>query len=327
MTDAIARAQAFLLARQDPDGGWRDYLLAPGRSEAWTTAVVACALQSVAGQHRLRATALERAAAFHLATRRPGGWGYNRHTACDADSSAWTLRCLAGQGMVAADAAALFLRYRSATGHVRTFDSVERFGHWAAPHDEVAPLVGLALLAHGDHAAAAALRPVLIAAWEANGWQPYWWQGDAYVRTQNLEFLAASGGIPPHIAQTESAHLHAAPPPTTAFDLAQQLSSALLLDATERAHVLAAALLQSQMEDGGWPPSLVLLVPQQWQQGNEVFDDDRRMMSTAVVLTALNRMAAGGKKMGSGARVAACGDAPPANDTCANRAITPRGDS
>ena len=184
---------------------------------------------------------------------------------------------------------------------VRTFESVERFGHWAAPHDEVAPLFGLALLAHGDHAAAAALRPVLIAVWEAPGWQPYWWQGDTYVRTQNLEFLTASGGIPPHIAKLESAHLHTAPPPTTAFDLAQQLSSAMLLDAPERAHVLVTSLLQSQMEDGGWPPSLVLLVPQQWQQGqlgSEVFEDDRRMMSTAVVLIALNRVAAGGTKNG-----------------------------
>ncbi len=82
-----SRQSSSWFQQQHPDGCWRDYQLEPGASEAWTTAVV---LWSLAGAQPCSvALPSVRAAmdALH-ALQKPAGWGYNRHTAADADSTA-----------------------------------------------------------------------------------------------------------------------------------------------------------------------------------------------------------------------------------------------
>src|SRR6185295_7899107 len=90
---AVARAEAFLVAAQEPDGLWRDYSLLPGPGEAWITGVVGSALVAapVNAAHRAR---LDSACRALDEVRIGGGWGYNRYTSADADSTAWCLRFL-----------------------------------------------------------------------------------------------------------------------------------------------------------------------------------------------------------------------------------------
>src|SRR5688572_790490 len=142
---ALALAENFLTKRQDGDGHWRDYELAPGRSEAWITACVGYALCQRVHAGRSQRIALDRATEVLLTSRRPEGWGYNLQTACDADSTSWVIRFLAREGLNEVSASALLGRYVTPTGTVRTFASADRFGSWAMEHDEVAPLAGLAL--------------------------------------------------------------------------------------------------------------------------------------------------------------------------------------
>lgn len=289
---AIATAGRFLTERQDPDGYWRDYNLEPGRSEAWITGCVGYALCLHDHVPQPWRVAIDRAAAALLASRRPSGWGYNRRTACDADSTSWAVRFL-----VRADAfddlrgASLLGPYVTSTGAVRTFDTPERFGSWAMQHDEVTPVAGLALLATGEHQLAGQLRASVLKSWVAGyGWSPFWWNTGAYVSAQSLEFLAASGGIPEELAVDERARLLQAGAPGSAFEAAQQLVAAVHLGLAREVLHAGNHLLGLQADDGGWPPSPALLVPSQRNPSqSHVGVDDRRLLSTALAVVALTR--------------------------------------
>ncbi len=288
---AITAAMSFLTLHQDEDGHWRDYQLAPGRSEAWTTGCVGCALLAASAFARVRSPSIHRAAKALLATRRPEGWGYNSKTACDANSTSWVICFLAQLGMLhGISTATLLSLYSTPTGRIRTFASLDRFGSWAMEHDEVAPLAGLALLAAGEQGHASRIRSAVLDGWGERGWTSFWWRGDAYPRAQSLWFLAVGGGIPEAIAMRERKHLSEVPKPTSAFEAAQQLSAAVHLGATGNTWLLGNTMLNSQSTDGGWPSSLVLLTPNQREPHHfDVQCDDRRLLTTAVSLVALTR--------------------------------------
>jgi hypothetical protein len=183
--------------------------------------------------------------------------------------------------------------YVTPTGRVRTFASVDRFGSWAMEHDEVAPLAGLALLAAREPGQVAGIRSAVLDVWMERGWQPFWWQGRAYVCAQSLEFLDLSGGIPDYVSENERRSLSKLPIPTTAFDAAHRLATAYRLKAARDALHMTNILIDLQQSDGGWPPSSVLLVPDQRDPANSTLQrDDRRLLTTAVSVVALTRWAA-----------------------------------
>jgi hypothetical protein len=90
--EAIARGATQLLAQQDDDSFWREFALAPGASESWATAWVGWCLAGTAistgAPHAAVRNALARARSALATARRAGGWGYNRSTGPDADSTA-----------------------------------------------------------------------------------------------------------------------------------------------------------------------------------------------------------------------------------------------
>src|SRR4051812_27115425 len=96
--DTLRHAAAFLCAHQDEDGAWRDFVMPPGRSDAWVTAYIGRAL------HRIDAVdlapKLERAAAWLLGhVEHDGGWSYRAgHVPSDADSTAHVLAFLSASG-------------------------------------------------------------------------------------------------------------------------------------------------------------------------------------------------------------------------------------
>lgn len=275
----LERAASFLASRQDADGYWRDYRLEPGQSEAWTTACVGFALFQVAGS----CIEVDKAARILLSTIRTCGWGYNSRTPCDADTTSWVLRFLSAIDAIdGLDSASLLSTYVTHSGRVHTFPSSDFFGSWGQEHDEVAALVGIALLSAGVFGLAERVRHGVLS---RARWKPFWWRCYSYVCAQSLEFLSLGGGIPDEVMKRESATMAClSPSPSSAFDLAQRLSATTYLSG----NLPWGALLEAQEKDGGWPLSYELLVYDQRDEFSGVPKaDDRRLMSTAMSMLAL----------------------------------------
>ncbi|WP_159840279.1 prenyltransferase/squalene oxidase repeat-containing protein [Nocardia sp. CY41] len=299
VTEMVAAACEFLVSHQDADGHWRDYELPPGRSESWITGCVGVALnvaEDILAPDPRRTMALDRAVAALRDSQRPGGWGYNRTVSCDADTTSWVVRLVATRDPESSMAAALFGSYLTPSGGVRTFPSPV-FGSWAAEHDEVAPMAGLALLALGDERTVELIRAHIVSRHRDHGrWYSFWWHSDAYVAAHNLTFLARSGGIPAVIVEAERERLSEGVGPAdgsfaagveSSFDTAQRLITAVRVGASGYVSLLCRALLAVQLPDGGWPASMGLLVPGQRTPTSEIFADDRRLLSTAMAVQAL----------------------------------------
>jgi hypothetical protein len=287
---ALASAQTFLLARQDRDGLWCDYDLEPGPSEAWTTACVGHALlrgpDAVEPDH----AAIRAAAAAVLSLRGPSGWGYNRLTAADADSTAWTIRFLAASGRVTPIPVDDLTRpFLAPSGRARTFQPPERFGSWADEHDEVTAMVGLAYVAAGNAAdSIARLRQAIIGAHDrASCWRTFWWTTPAYASAVNLEFLGVTGGVPGSIAESERSRLRSHDAHSM-LELALCLAAASHLRAPDHAERFLEGLLAQRLDDGSWPSSRVLRVPAQRDARiHTLHADERRLFGTAQAVAAI----------------------------------------
>ncbi len=262
-------AVAFLVDRQDADGLWRDYVLPPGASDAWTTSYVGLVLSRCAAA----APAVERARLAVAALRRPDGWGYNAATASDADTTSFALRFVGGP-------AALLERFLDGDCGAHTFAG-DQFGSWSWAHADVTATVGLAL---ADPRRA---RPAVLAARMPGGvWQSFWWTTPAYATARSLELLAATGGLPVEVASDAHAWLNALCAPATGFEAALRLEIADRLDEQPDAH--RARLLALQRADGGWDPSPALLTPAQ-ADGTPGLPhaDVNRLLTTATAAAAL----------------------------------------
>ena len=290
--DAVAAAERFLLERQSEDGVWRDYAaLEPGSSEAWVTAVVACTLTAPPSARHIAGAVTAAAQALHT-LRTPAGWGYNRHTAADADTTAWVWRFLSRiddyRGLPAIRDLVGFL---AADGAARTFAG-EHHGAWARPHADVTPVVGLALMSLDASADLLdRVRGAALSHRDARGlWRSYWWTTDAYAIARNLELLSARGAIPETIERRIREWLEAETIATSAFDVAQQLAAAVSIDSAQSER-FCDALIEMQACDGGWAASRTLLVPAQRDvkpdAAAHAYADEQRLMSTAMATAAL----------------------------------------
>lgn len=277
----LNRAAAFLLSKQDPDGFWRDYQLEVGSSDSWITAVVGNALFKTSG----KCLELEKAVAALAGVRRKQGWGYNGLTACDADTTSAVIRFFAV--MNALDdinvAEMLDVYINPFNYRVRTFDSTKRFGSWAWEHDEVTPVAGMALWAAKEFNLAICIRQAVLS---ASIWHKFWWRCASYATARNLEFLNETGGIPEEVRIRETNKLEKSDSFSSAFDLAQQISSKTLLKSDVSGTNL---LLEMQLSDGSWPPSAALLVPDQYSgvEGHAEADNERLITTASAMLSIL----------------------------------------
>lgn len=293
LTDSVRAAEGFLLAQQEPDGCWRDYQLEPGPSEAWTTAFVLWSLACVSPSS-IPLPPINEALDALLKLQKPTGWSYNRHTAADADSTAWACRILASlPSQQPLPLTQLLQPFIHADGSSQTFLSKERFGSWAAYHADVQPMIGNAILriyANTQDTELAAtirrLREFSILSAKPEGWTSFWWTTDAYAIACNLEFLQTSGGIPAPLQRSAANWLAEAPAPQSAFEAAQYLMIALLTGTEIENYI--SILTATQLHNGSWPSSAVLFVPSQFRNDpGPAYADTRRLMSTAAALTSL----------------------------------------
>lgn len=290
--DTVGAAERFLIACQSQDGLWRDYpALEPGWSEAWVTAVVGWSLTLSPAGARTGLPVSAAAESLH-ALAKSDGWGYNRNTASDADSTAWVWRLLARIDDYRGRSASHDLcHYLTPEGYALTFQGA-CYGAWADAHADVTPVLGLALLAvEANPELTDRVREAVLSQRNPDGlWHSYWWTTIAYAVARNLEFLAARGGIPDAIKHRIRDWLNEEAIGTSPFELAQELAAAVCID-KKSGNRRCEALLDMQESDGGWAASRTLLMPAQHtkQLGPValVYADERRLMSTAMAMSAL----------------------------------------
>ena len=283
-TDAIERGFDFLIARQDPDGAWRDFdLPRVGKADAWTTAYVGrCVRDAAHAIQRQAGQTVDAAAQFlHRNRKRCGGWGYNSFCPPDADSTAQALLLL--RGAHARDAAVL-ARFQCGNGGFCTYLWPQSDHPWGQPQPEVTATALRALLQwlepqhriiqHGVEW----LRRRLS---KASGADSYWWTTPTYTELELLRLRTAISDAP-SVASIQSS-------PSTPFEAALVLECATLLANNEQdVEAKSASLLAQQRPDGGWPSGRILRLPDFPDTKSPNFEDTRRLFTTASAISALS---------------------------------------
>lgn len=292
---AVIRAARFLLAERDQDDFWRDFGGANGASDEWVTAFVGHALiaSGLALPDGLVAQTVQ---ALLGRQRAEGGWGYNRMSPADADSTAWALKFLHSAGHRGAEverAGAFLRRHLLPGGGVSTYAATTRirFGGAGGARDDSGWRAGhLCVAANLAGLIGEPVAEFLRSSQASDGaWTAYWWRNDAFATALAVEALA--GGEARDRAAAWAAKQ--AESPSAAFDRAWLIRILALGGSAERdrARNLAVTLAAEQREDGGWDSSAGLLVPDPAEASRPadiaVTPDDRRLFTTASALFAL----------------------------------------
>jgi hypothetical protein len=289
------RAAAAALARaQGADGFWRDYELQPGPSEAWTTAFVGWCLAHLSQVQGVK-DALARSLSAIRRAAMSGGWGYNRKTGPDADSTAWALLFIGALGgTLPRNAAKTLTAYLDAAGNAHTFRE-PMAGSWGDGHLEVTPVVGLALhTLKPDSERLEHVRARVAEGLERCNSVAFWWNSDTYGLAFGAQFLAITGGIPFSTRTAICARYVGCEAPTNVFERALRVLLLTVLGSyAEHACQLVSDLLDGSDNDSFWPSSPVLRVPARFPSSVEdtsaAHADQNRYMTTAIVCCALAR--------------------------------------
>lgn len=295
----LMRAVRFLVEQQSADGAWRDFLLKPGRSDAWVTAYVGFKLLNVARHESYDglAPALAAAARFLEGARDgSGGWCYNTRVAPDADSTAWAILFLRGIGapVTLRDYAAL-AKFQLSDGAFATYKNMGPLHGWGRAHADVTILALAALggaltpdhiiLRKGYASLAAYLRG-------SNPFSSYWWPSPFYMAREMLMLSRAFPGAP-----ICSMPIPMLPASAGCFERALALEVDVVRERSRR-HIARALseLRLSQLSDGSWPSAPILRVakPRSLEpddahcRRSPVFADDCRIFTTATVAAAVD---------------------------------------
>jgi hypothetical protein len=292
--EALNAGIDYLLAHQSRDGFWRDYNLPPGMSEGWSTAWVGWSLAHCAAQRDV-APSIHRAALALQRCSQKNGWGYNRRGSTDADSTAWSLRLLSRMGYnYGLTAVQTLEKYLDAAGRAHTFLD-PAVGSWSLAHDDVTPVVGLALLA--VRAPPRILEKVRSAVLRCQrrygGWDSFWWPTDAYATAWSLSFLEKTGSLPSSVVDPVTDWLAHLPPTSNAFELSHRLRIyfSLRLHQTKAAVQIVDALIDAAGPDG-WPPSALLRIPgraDSSQSEGGLHPDILGLMTTGIACASLSQ--------------------------------------
>jgi hypothetical protein len=234
-----------------------------------------------------------------------GGWGFNRSTGADADSTAWALRFLHRAGVRLGRTEAERLgRHIDDRGRVHTFED-KATGTWAGAHDDVTPVVGLALLACGGGGEALSrVRAAVAGAQRPDGlWTSFWWASQAYASLWSVYFLRRTGGLSECAAGLLRARLSTTPLSSIASPCSLETALWLLLvleldhpDPTLGEHLVGRLVEASDRR--GWPGSPLLLVPARFEgdtaSPSGPHPDGRGLLTTATACWALARWLAVG---------------------------------
>src|SRR5579885_1133604 len=267
-SEAVEAGLAFLLASQSRDGLWRDYELKPGRSEAWSTAWFGWCLAHFTRRAPV-AAAVQRASVALTCLCTPTGWGYNRLTEPDGDSTAWGIRFLSVAGVAGGQVAGTQLaKYLDPAGRAHTFLDPAQ-GAWAEAHADVTAMVGLALLGCSSRSELVArVRAAVLYARNPDGiWSSFWWATDVYATVWSVSFLRRSGGLPLEVWRGLASWVSGGQNVAGPLDAALSLLLCLELwpNAMSLAEVLVHELVDKLQNAQGWPGTALLLVPPRYE--------------------------------------------------------------
>jgi len=296
-TGPLERGIAYLVRGQGRTGGFADFWLPVGASDAWVTAYVGLALHEAAqsadlsGPWRRAAGCCARRSAQWL-RRQPRpmrGWGYNGNVPPDADSTAHAISLLARTGLQVPPDALAFMREHEVPG--RGFLTY-RYRHPAHPWRALAPDVTAAVLRaladagelKAGELARAWVRLLGGAQDERGWWSSLWWPTPSYPTGLVLEVWAAAGR--PGLQRPVDGNF----PETSAFDAAWARRAQRALR-REKVPVLRR-LVGAQAADGGWSAAGILRVPSPGgdtcaAERTLIGRDDRRLFTTATAVTSL----------------------------------------
>ncbi|MEM6453507.1 MAG: prenyltransferase/squalene oxidase repeat-containing protein [Acidobacteriota bacterium] len=299
--EALARAGAYLMAHQSPDGTWCDFRMKLGVSDAWTSGFVGCSVLAL--PESLRPPGAEAAvarAATWLAEKMNHlhGWSYNDNAPIDADSCANVVLFLAqAEWDFPRHTYARLLAFQREDGGFCTFVLRDPEDTWGWSHPCVTPVVTKALIPvmPADNARMARAFDAILAAQQPDGtWPSYWWESPLYSTAMSIETCLLAGLDFPRdalIATLEALR------PTKAFDLALLLHCLAMLDRPIAS--VRDALLDLQGDDGSWPSAPILQLPSTrsdtpWNDDDPwpLFDDQNRLFTTSTAIRALVAAAA-----------------------------------
>jgi hypothetical protein len=310
MHEALTRATAFLVAKQSHTGRWSDFYLPAGASDEWVTGFVGAAL-AYTGRADARAAAARGWDALMRRRSAHDGWGYNRVSPTDADSTAWALRLARSLGVAdgRVDSAGRFL-----ASHVREDGGVTTYAergpileYTQLPDD--ASMAGWQMTHACVSAAAAPLLDDTVAAYLAaaqstlGNWESYWWWDDEYTVALAAEAAPQTAGRAVAWALTrpgcDGAVLSTDNEPSPwATAWCVRILGLGQGDAVEETRARSIAwLLAHQRDDGSWRGSARLRVPMPahldptGEQKRMESIDAARVFTTAAVVAALARCA------------------------------------
>ena len=302
---AVSRAAGFLIAERQQDDFWRDFRLVNGASDEWVTAFVGYAL--VKSGAPLPAGLVDQTVRALLGRQREeGGWGYNRISPADADSTAWALKFLEAvdySGPERESARAFLLSHLRSDGGISTYAAATtlRFGGaavddagWRGGHlcvaANAAGLIGEPLVGH------------LLSTQGTDGaWPAYWWRGDAFSTALAAESLASVDAARESRVLASGWARRRAASASSAFDRAWliRMLSAGRDSEDAQAREMALALAAEQRPDGGWDSSAEMLFPDPAEarryEGAPIVRDENRLFTAASALLALASVAGVGR--------------------------------
>jgi hypothetical protein len=250
--DALADGIRYLCWMQHEDGSWSDFDLPVGHSDQWVTAYVAHVLAQAGNALSIdQAKGCSLNGAAWLLRSRPyrAGWGFNKMTGPDSDSTAIAIALLDELSIPVADDDRSFLRehWRDDEG----FATYHEPAAWAVGHWDVTPWGYLGLSPEDQ----ARYRGEFLTALAKNRignrfWRSYWWRNPYYATLVTLEVLDRLRIRDIEWArQADEASIHF----DNAFDLACYLGIEFIRDPFEtKTDIHLRDLLNRQDRHGGW---------------------------------------------------------------------------
>jgi hypothetical protein len=293
---SVKDAMYYLKSVQNKDGSWDDYNLPVGKSDQWVTAYAAHALAQYGNRSgnldaleaaTLAADWLKQFQTYNM------GWGYNRITGPDADSTAIAIALFDELGMDVDENDRLFLKKQWRNGEcMATYEGPLAWGngHW-----DVTPWGYYGMLPEDRELYYQEFCNALNVQYMNNGfWRSYWWRNPFYSTFITLEVLEKLGlqGPSNTLRSIESAFNI-----DNAFDLGCYIGIECIRNhSNEKLGSYLRNLLNWQLKNGSWEGSPNLRVTENycytpWDEPKGVYyKDEKSVITTATIIRVLSKI-------------------------------------
>jgi hypothetical protein len=295
---AIGSGLEAVLAKQNPDGSWEDFVLPYyGKSDFWTTAHIGFRLASLPPRWRSRTvqTALEAAGDFLLSQDRTG-WGFNSRSPVDADSTAHVMLFFKAIDVeVPAETIEALLSFWIPNQGFATF---LQEGHWPSvwceAHPDVTPLAlhALAICSSTpipDHYLNSLVSQNYFDILAQQHWPAFWWNLDWYTFgawCRCLNSLDKLGLWKQPFSYYADEHLKRHVSTTNWIDEALLLESLYYIAEENHRRVnTIVQIVSGQSDKGLWPSGMILRIDPQFLGGSQSIGGS--LYGTSIILSSL----------------------------------------